>query len=163
MHDVLEVLGGVGADPRLSGGWGIDALAGEQTRPHRDVDVAILADVTDDAVQALQLRGFAVTTDWRPVRVELTLEERHVDLHLLHYRLDGSAWQAGLGDTTFDYPAHSWVTGRIDGRPVVCLDATTQRLFHSGYVLSDKDRKDLATLDRVALNHTSEASDTSRE
>ncbi len=26
----------------LDGGWGVDALAGRQTRPHDDLDVAIL-------------------------------------------------------------------------------------------------------------------------
>ena len=28
----------------MTGGWGIDALLGEQTRPHKDLDLIILLD-----------------------------------------------------------------------------------------------------------------------
>ena len=88
-------------------------------RPHRDVDVAVRARAIKDAVKALQRQGFRVTADWLPVRVELSHEDRHVDLHPLQYRSDGSAWQAGLDGASFEYPAHRWVTGHIGDRPVV--------------------------------------------
>lgn len=159
VHDILQALEAVAADPRLSGGWGIDALVGDQTRPHRDVDLAVRAEGIDAAVEALSKRGYAVATDWLPVRIELSCQDRHVDLHPLHYRDDGSAWQSGLNETTYEYPAEGWVAGRIGGRTVVCLSATLQRLFHSGYELSEKDRHDLATLDRLAEIQQPEVSD----
>jgi lincosamide nucleotidyltransferase A/C/D/E len=159
VHDILQALEAVGADPRLSGGWGIDALVGDQTRPHRDVDLAVRAEAINAAVEALRTRGFEVTTDWLPVRIEVSRQERHVDLHPLHYRDDGSAWQSSLNETTFEYPAEAWVAGRIGGRTVVCLSPSMQRRFHSGYELSGKDRHDLATLDRLADVHQAEVSD----
>ncbi len=41
----------------LSGGWGIDALLGEQTRLHKDLDVIMLL---DDVVRLRELLGRAV-------------------------------------------------------------------------------------------------------
>jgi lincosamide nucleotidyltransferase A/C/D/E len=42
--DAAEILGVLGAaEPRLAGGWGVDALAGRQTREHRDLDVMVPA------------------------------------------------------------------------------------------------------------------------
>ena len=38
----------------LTGGWGIDALLGEQTRPHKDIDVIMLL---DDVVRMRELLG----------------------------------------------------------------------------------------------------------
>jgi hypothetical protein len=72
VHGVLDALRAVGGDPRLTGGWGVDALIGEQTRDHRDLDPAIRAEATVSAVAALQEQGFSVTTDWLPVRIELS-------------------------------------------------------------------------------------------
>jgi lincosamide nucleotidyltransferase A/C/D/E len=36
---VLAVLREAGAEVWVGGGWGIDALVGEQTRDHRDLDL----------------------------------------------------------------------------------------------------------------------------
>lgn len=146
--EILELLEPLGADPRLSGGWGVDALLGRQTREHRDVDLGIRTEAVDASLAVLRQAGFEVTTDWLPVRVELSRGRCHVDLHPLHHRVDGSAWQSGLDDTIFEYPAHDWVDGRIAGRAVVCLSAGRQRAFHEGYAHTDEDRHDLAALDQ---------------
>jgi lincosamide nucleotidyltransferase A/C/D/E len=42
--DVVEILGWLGAasaDVWLDGGWGVDALVGEQTREHEDLDLIV--------------------------------------------------------------------------------------------------------------------------
>ena len=42
--DVVEILGWLGAasaDVWLDGGWGVDALVGEQTREHKDLDLIV--------------------------------------------------------------------------------------------------------------------------
>jgi lincosamide nucleotidyltransferase A/C/D/E len=49
--DVIEVVGALGPhglNVWIDGGWGVDALVGEQTRDHADLDVA--ADRRDLAV-----------------------------------------------------------------------------------------------------------------
>ena len=149
--EVIDLLAALGAEPRLTGGWGIDALHGRQTREHRDLDLAIHAATLDTCRKVLQDNGFVVTTDWLPVRVELSDDaaDRHVDLHPLHFAADGSAWQAGLDGTRFDYPAGAWATGWIGGRRVVCLSVQVQRAFHAGYEPREADRHDLALLDRL--------------
>ncbi|WP_445256543.1 nucleotidyltransferase domain-containing protein [Nocardioides aurantiacus] len=37
--DLLDALDDLGAAYWLDGGWGVDALLGDQTRPHGDVDL----------------------------------------------------------------------------------------------------------------------------
>ena len=144
--EILDVLTTAGADPRLAGGWGIDALVGRQTREHRDLDVMVLAQRVEAALHGLSTLGFAVTTDWLPVRVEVSHGDRHVDLHPLHLRADGSGWQSGLDGTRFDYPAGAWTRGRIAGQDVPCLTAAMQRELRSGYAHREQDRHDLAVL-----------------
>lgn len=149
---ILDLLTTVGATPRLCGGWGVDALHGGQTRAHRDLDLAVDAASLDACLTVLQDNGFTVTTDWLPVRVELTDEARarHVDLHPLHFAADGSAWQAGLDGARFDYPSHAWVAGAVGGREVVCLSAPMQRDFHAGYEPREVDHHDLRLLDALS-------------
>ena len=152
--EIVHLLTGVGASPRLSGGWGVDALHGQQTREHRDVDLAVDAGRLDACVETLQRNGFVVTTDWLPVRVELSdhVGDRHVDLHPLHFAADGSAWQAGLDDSRFDYPADAWCAGSVGGTQVHCLSARMQRAFHAGYELRDVDRHDLRLLEDASAS-----------
>src|SRR3954467_1767547 len=111
----------------VAGGWGVDALAGRQTRPHRDLDLALDAGCEAAALNALAPLGYAVETDWRPVRVELAAPgERWVDLHPLVFDADGNGVQAGLDGATFTYPQECFVTGTIGGRTVGCLSAEQQ-------------------------------------
>jgi len=37
VHAVLDALGTAGIPTWVAGGWGVDALAGRQTRAHRDL------------------------------------------------------------------------------------------------------------------------------
>ena len=42
--DVIELystLGALGVEIWIDGGWGVDALLGGQTRPHKDLDISI--------------------------------------------------------------------------------------------------------------------------
>jgi lincosamide nucleotidyltransferase A/C/D/E len=149
--EIVSALAAVGVGARLGGGWGIDALVGRQTREHRDLDLAIDAEQLAAAEAALGALGFTVSTDWLPVRMELSQGGRHIDVHPLNYQPDGSAWQAGLEGTRFDYPADAWARGTVGGATVVCLSAARQRLFHSGYPPRQIDLHDLALLDEVEL------------
>jgi hypothetical protein len=57
----------------LEGGWGVEALVGHQTRPHRDIDLDLEARCEDAALAVLAGMGYTVETNWRPNRVELML------------------------------------------------------------------------------------------
>lgn len=147
--DVVELLAALelgGVEARVLGGWGVDALAGRQTREHRDLDLAVPASLLETALEVLAGLGFGVTTDWLPVRVEVSDETRHVDVHPLHFQPDGSAWQAGPEGSRYSYPADGWTTGSIGGRQVSCVTAVRQWRAHTGYEPREVDRHDLAVL-----------------
>lgn len=131
----------------VGGGWGVDALAGRTTRPHRDLDLAIDADDEAAVLAALHGLGYAVQTDWRPVRVELAAPgERWVDVHPVAFDDTGAGRQAGLDGSFFDYPAGCFVTGTIGGRTVRCLSVTQQLAFHEGYEPRAHDLADIEQL-----------------
>lgn len=139
---VLALLRQAKVDIWIGGGWGIDALAGEQTRDHRDLDLMHRQDQEDAVVATLQEAGFAETLNWRPIRFVVTAPDgREIDLHPLVFADDGSAVQASPEpERPFTYPSSCFVTGTIQGTPVPCLSAEQQVYFHQGYVPSERDR-----------------------
>jgi lincosamide nucleotidyltransferase A/C/D/E len=155
VRTIISVLRRHGIDPGISGGWGVDALARQQTRPHRDLDLSVPLGHLDRALFALTGLRFAIAVDWLPVRVELSAGQVGVDLHPLRFRPDGSAWQAGL-DTPdrwsgeevggFVYPTDGWARGHVDGLEVRCISADLQRQFHAGYSPREIDLHDLEVL-----------------
>jgi len=132
----------------LSGGWGVDALVGRQTRPHRDLDLAIDARRLAGALLLLAELGYTAETDWLPVRLELAgAGECWVDVHPVTFDERGDGRQAGLDGSHLDYPAGELVVGSIEGHRLPCVSAERQRAFHSGYPLRPQDQADLAALD----------------
>ncbi|MFB9378308.1 nucleotidyltransferase domain-containing protein [Kineococcus gynurae] len=131
----------------VAGGWGVDALVGRVTRPHRDLDLLVRAEDERAVLAALDGLGYAVETDWRPVRVELVAPGRGwVDVHPLRFDAVGAAVQAGLDGAEFSYPADCFVTGSLAGVEVGCLSVRRQLAFHEGYEPRAVDRHDLALL-----------------
>jgi lincosamide nucleotidyltransferase A/C/D/E len=147
---VMTALEDAGCPVWVEGGWGVDALAGRQTRAHRDLDLAV--DATQEALvlAVLERLGYAVETDWRPVRVELAAPGRGwVDVHPVALDDEGNGIQSGLNGERFLYPAGEFVTGTIAGRTVGCISARQQISWRSGYDLRNVDRQDLAVLRRL--------------
>ncbi|MGW6446280.1 nucleotidyltransferase domain-containing protein [Lentzea sp. NPDC055074] len=148
-EDVLEILAALrDFDVCVGGGWGVDALAGEQTRPHADLDLMHREEQEPRLLAALAALGFAETLSWRPVRFVLTDPGgREIDLHPLRYAEDGSAEQSSpTPGEPFRYPASCFVTGTILGTTVRCLSAEQQWHFHQGYEPRERDLHDLALL-----------------
>jgi lincosamide nucleotidyltransferase A/C/D/E len=149
---VLRALDAAGCRFWLEGGWGVDALAGRQTRGHRDVDVDLDAGDEAAALAVLGERGYVVETDWRPNRIELVaLGRGRVDLHPLLIATDGSARQAALdGRGYHHFPSSYFTVGHLNGEKVPCVSAEAQRSFRQGYELRTVDRHDLQVLDSFA-------------
>jgi lincosamide nucleotidyltransferase A/C/D/E len=147
-EDVLDIVGLLREfDVWIAGGWGIDALVGEQTREHRDLDLLHRREQEPEVVATLGKAGFGETVDWRPVRFVMADGRREIDLHPLVFADDGSAVQASLeADKPFRYPADCFVTGTIGGVAVPCLSAEQQVYFHQGYEPTERDRQDMARL-----------------
>ncbi|HEU5438595.1 MAG TPA: hypothetical protein VFU88_04840 [Ktedonobacterales bacterium] len=146
--DVLRMLAALDAAQIavwLDGGWGIDALAGWQTRPHDDLDLVIALDGVDAAIRALAPLGFAVAEDLRPVRIVLRAGDgRGLDLHTVIFDADGNGHQPQPDGSTFAY-THAGLAGHgtIASQPVRCLTAELQMACHMGY---EPDAQDVADL-----------------
>lgn len=151
-RSVLEVISSLdhaGVRVWLDGGWGIDALVGEQTREHDDRDCVVAlcdADIARDALAAL---GFAVTLDERPTRFVIRDRfDRRVDFHTVTFDANGAARQQLQDGRLAPYPAEGFSgVGHVAGVRVACLTAAVQSLHHLGY---DPDGKDLHDMELLA-------------
>jgi lincosamide nucleotidyltransferase A/C/D/E len=148
--EVLDALGEARVRHWVAGGWGVAALAGRQTRWHRDLDLAVDAEDLDRCLAALGGLGYAAETDWLPTRIELRArDDRWVDVHPVAFDEDGHGRQADLDGGVFDYPPEAFSRGLIAGRDTPCLSARQQRRFRTGYEHRPQDVHDLAELDAL--------------
>src|SRR5436190_3791151 len=119
VHDVLDTLEMAGVDAVVLGGWGVDALLGEQTRPHDDLDLWVQVEHDRLLREALGELGFAEEADgvWQNY-VLRDQRGREVDIHLVSYRPDGAAvYQAHTGGD-FVMPPSAFTLVSIGGRVV---------------------------------------------
>ena len=162
--EVLDALEAAGVIVWVYGGWGVDALLGEQTRPHDDLDLITPADDIAAALRATQQLGFRIMTDERPQGFVLRdASGRRLDFHPVRVRSDGSAVQAirdqgdDDGEWVFTAPGLQG-RGVVGGRPIRCLTAEEQVLGASdqpraaGYEPNETDHRDMRLLrDRFGL------------
>lgn len=148
--EVLDALDHAGVRYWVGGGWGVAALTRQETRPYRDLDLALDADQLDTGLRVLRQLGYCTETDWLPSRVELRAPRaRWVDVHPVRFHPEGHGRQAGHEGPDFDYPPDAFATGWLRGRRVKCLSAQQQRRFRTGYELRPQDIHDLAQLDSL--------------
>jgi lincosamide nucleotidyltransferase A/C/D/E len=149
---VLDLLAAAGVEAWVDGGWGVDALVGERTRAHADVDLVVPLLSLDTGLAALAAAGYArVLRDWRPTAVAVADGRgREVDLHLVTPSPDGGGDQVQTAGGSFHYPPP--VAGTVGGRPVRCVDAQTQVRTHLGYPPTATDHTDMRLLrDRLGV------------
>jgi lincosamide nucleotidyltransferase A/C/D/E len=119
--ETLAALEGAGVRTAIMGGWGVDALAGREQRPHHDLDLLTDSTQFEAALEVLERLGYERwnrSSDPDPLgNIDLLATEtmrdpalRVVDLHST--RLDA----AGLG----------LATGRIGECEVVCISPQQQ-------------------------------------
>lgn len=133
----------------IAGGWGVDALLGEMTRFHEDLDLVVELSALLEVQECLGFLGFAVEENYSPVRVVLgATDHRQVDLHPVTFASDGTGWQAGAAPNGSDcpYPPEGFASGRILDQSVPCLSPELQLAHHSGYLPRDRDRQDMTRL-----------------
>lgn len=152
-HDVLEiidVLESAGVSVWLDGGWGVDALLGEQTREHDDLDLVLALDQVQAARDALAALGFIATEDELPTRLALAdARDRRLDLHPVTFDGEGGGLQRLQDGSAFRYPPEGLRGhGYVSGRTVDCLSPETQLLCHTGYPPDTNDVRDMLALCR---------------
>lgn len=146
---VIRTLETAGVEVWLGdGGWGVDALLEEQTRPHKDIDLIARVDQAQNLVAALQPLGYTVT-EGRLVSCFVLRDQdgRTVDVHPVVFDEKGNGDYTMENGEVWVYEA-AWfdATGTIHGEAVRCLTAQGQVLCRTGYTLDDEDRRDMAAL-----------------
>ena len=152
---VIATLEHAGVRVWLDGGWGVDALVGEQTRDHDDLDCVIALSDAPIARDALTVLGFAVALDELPTRfVVRDRTDRRVDFHTVSFAASGGATQQLPDGTLVPYPSQGFSgCGHIAGVRVGCLTAAVQSLHHLGYDPDEKDHHDMRLLaDRFEID-----------
>jgi lincosamide nucleotidyltransferase A/C/D/E len=157
LDDVLaavRALADGGVPAWVAGGWGIDALVGVVTREHADLDLAVPAELDEDAIRVLAPLGYVLSEDQRPARFVLRATDgRVIDVHPVVFDETGHGIQQGFDGATFHYSPIGFTSGTIGGVTVPCLAVAQQIAFHLGYEPLERDRRDMAVLrDRLSVD-----------
>ncbi|MFZ4077096.1 MAG: nucleotidyltransferase domain-containing protein [Legionellaceae bacterium] len=133
----------------LDGGWGVDALLEVQTRPHDDLDIVIEEKNLEPFLNLMQKMGYFEikkedTCPWNFVLSHHNLLE--IDVHVVNFDANGHGIY-GPKERGIYYPAYAFKgMGKLKGTVLPCLTAEYQLESHTGYVLREKDFKDIAAL-----------------
>lgn len=144
----------------LTGGWGIDALLQEQTRPHKDLDIIMLVDDVVRMRDLLSRAGYGLKELWSenhwvvdPHGTEIPTafvlqdsEGREVDAHAMQLDDRGNGIPAWVGEGLVFKREDLAGKGMIAGVAVPCISPEMQALTHAGYELPDEHLRDLALL-----------------
>ena len=151
VHWFLDLFYELGITVWIDGGWGVDALLGECTRRHEDLDIMIPWADSRILTEALHERGFVDVYDDDRKDRNFVMTHRScgmIDFHVFDL-VPGGGGVYGPGEI-------DWVMSEtelsaeesIGGRKVRCLSAEYQVRAHTGYTLNDTDFADMSALHR---------------
>lgn len=133
----------------IDGGWGVDALLGEQTRPHDDLDIVVEEKNLPELREYLQAQRYkdVERDDTSPWNFVLGDDNGHeIDFHVVNFDDEGNGIY-GPEERGIMYPADSFEgIGYVNGVAIRCLTAEYQVKSHTGYELREKDYRDVAAL-----------------
>ncbi|GIV99982.1 nucleotidyltransferase domain-containing protein [Roseiflexus sp.] len=142
--EILRVFEHHGIEVHVDGGWAVDALLGQQTRPHADLDIAIQHKDAPLVRALLAAQGFREIPRDDSWECNVVLEDergRQIDIH--SYTFDA----AGNHVYGVPYPRESLSgQGGINGYPVQCIAPEWLVRFHTGYMLDEQDYHDVKLL-----------------
>src|SRR5262249_27299081 len=101
--EILDLLSVADIEAWVDGGWAVDALIGYETRPHADLDIAVLTIDLVHTAETLTRHGLAVVRNHGPHNVVFgDAAGRLVDVHAFDHTScvrgeDGIARHAGDG------------------------------------------------------------------
>lgn len=128
----------------LDGGWAVDAQLGRQTRPHADLDIAVLHGDTARIRDLLAARGYSeVPRDdsWECNFVLGDQQGHQIDVH--SYTFDAGGRLVHGVPYPFD-SLHG--RGTVAGLPVRCIEPEWLVKFHTGYAIDENDYRDVKAL-----------------
>lgn len=130
----------------IDGGWCVDALLGQQTREHPDLDIAVNRKDAGRFLGLMTEWGYAKRrnkedTDWNYV-LEDDLNHQ-VDVHIFEYD------ESGENTYGIEYPYGSLTGhGKINGQIVSCIAPEWMFKFKTAYTPKEKDIKDVKALSK---------------
>jgi lincosamide nucleotidyltransferase A/C/D/E len=133
----------------LDGGWGVDALLGEQTRPHKDLDLIVRVEEVRRMRDALAPDGFQLVTGEPGSNFVLRDQRgREIDVHPARFDDDGNGVYRMENGEDWVFPADGFSgTGRVGRHDVACLTADVQMVDHAtGYEPGETDFHDMRLL-----------------
>jgi len=142
--DLIALLERHGLEVYVDGGWAVDAVLGEQTRPHDDLDIALPHAQVPRLRALLAARGFHEQRrddSWECNFVLADEAGRRMDVH--SYTLDTAGGNVGGVAYTRE---HLTGHGVIGGHRVRCIAPAWLVKFHTGYELDHKDWHDVRRL-----------------
>jgi lincosamide nucleotidyltransferase A/C/D/E len=141
---LMQLFDQQGIEVVVDGGWGVDALLGEQTRSHGDLDIALQHKDVPQLRALLEVLGYKdiPCDNTRDCNFVMGDDQGHeVDFHSYMFDTHGKL-VFGVA-----YPLDSLTgTGSIQGYPVKCISARWMVKFHSGYELDENDYRDVSAL-----------------
>jgi lincosamide nucleotidyltransferase A/C/D/E len=149
VDDVLEILrrlDGAGIEWWIHGGWSVDALVGEVTREHDDLDLAVRrADV--ERLEASFSEFRRVRDEWPASFVLADASGRHIDIHPIRIDERGDGWQEKPNGEQVKWPHEALAgRGRIGNREVRCSSPEFELESHLYRGHDDIDRTDIERL-----------------
>ena len=147
---LLRTFEGAGIEVWLDGGWAVDAALGEQTRPHKDLDVVLRASDLPRLREILEHQGFVIRAGG--TESNFVLEDHsglEVDVHAIVFDQDGNGVYRMENGSDWIFPAAGFGgRGVVRGVRVRCLSPEVQVLCHAhGYVPTEKDFRDMELLE----------------
>ena len=145
----------------LTGGWGIDALLGEQTRPHKDLDVFVLLDDILRMCTLLEQDGYTLKELWEEncpavdtfgnrTDTAFVLQDpqgRELDIHAMRLDEAGNGLPVWRESEGFIIKKQDLAReGSIARFSVQCISPEMQMICHTGYEVPEKQLHDLELL-----------------
>jgi len=148
--DLLQVFEKAGIEVWLDGGWAVDAVLGEHTRLHKDMDIIVRVSDLPKFCEILGDRGFEVLRGGTESNFVLANGRGlEVDVHAIVFDRDGNGIYRMENGSDWIFPSAGF-TGRgvVKGFAVRCLTPEVQVLCHAhGYVPTEKDFRDMELLE----------------
>ena len=149
---VLDLLAAGGITVWVDGGWAVDVLLGEQTRPTRTSTSASSPTIPSRRWPCSRpMASPSGATNGRPPSPCATPTDSEVDLHPVRPTADGGGDQVLPDGGLWHYDPPG--TGTIGGRPIICLSLETQVRAHLGFDPRPEHVADMARLrDRFGID-----------
>jgi len=142
--EIVQLLEQHSIEVYVDGGWGVDALLGEQSRKHDDLDIALPHRFVPQLRALLEARGYADVPrdDTRDCNFVLGDSKGHlIDVHTYNFDENGN----NIFGVAYE-PRHLTGTGTINDHPVKCPPPDVMVEFHTGYDVDEKDYHDTKAL-----------------